>query len=93
MSLIREPDVYEKYERVIIQHTVREVAELAYRDFISQDLPNHEFLGEMVAPSCSIPERDARALPGAAALRRADRERAAGDQISGWKAFRPSMTG
>ena len=50
MSLIREPEVYEKYERVIIQHTVREVAELAYRDFISQDLPNHEFLGEMVAP-------------------------------------------
>ncbi len=50
MSLIREPDVYEKYDRVVLQHTVREVAELAYRDFITKDLPAHEFLGEMVAP-------------------------------------------
>ncbi len=49
MSLIREPEVYEKYERVVIQHTVREVSELAYRDFITKDLPAHEFLGEMVA--------------------------------------------
>ncbi len=48
MSLIREPEVYEKYERVVLQHTVREVAELAYRDFITKDLPAHEFLGEMV---------------------------------------------
>lgn len=49
MSLIREPEVFEKYDRVVLQHTVREVAELAYRDFITKDLPEHEFLGEMVA--------------------------------------------
>jgi ferredoxin--NADP+ reductase len=48
MSLIREPEVYEKYERVVIQHTVREVSELAYRNFITQELPEHEFLGEML---------------------------------------------
>jgi len=49
MSLIREPDVYEKYARVVVCHTVREVKELAYRDYISTELPNHEFLGEMLA--------------------------------------------
>ncbi|WP_149537166.1 ferredoxin--NADP reductase [Siccirubricoccus phaeus] len=48
MSLIREPDVYEKYERVVLCHTVREVKELAYRDYISKELPAHEFLGEML---------------------------------------------
>jgi ferredoxin/flavodoxin---NADP+ reductase len=49
MSLMREPEVYEKFQRVVVCHTVREVKELAYRDTITQDLPNHEFLGEMLA--------------------------------------------
>jgi len=48
MSLIREPEVYEKYERIVLCHTVREVKELAYRDYISKELPEHEFLGEML---------------------------------------------
>lgn len=47
MSLIREPETYERYERVVLAHTVREVAELAYRDVIGA-LPRHEFLGEML---------------------------------------------
>jgi ferredoxin--NADP+ reductase len=49
MSLIREPEVYDRFERVVVAHTVREVRELAYREVISKDLPAHEFLGEMVA--------------------------------------------
>ena len=48
MSLIREPEVYERFETVVVCHTVREVKELAYRDYISTELPAHEFLGEMV---------------------------------------------
>lgn len=48
MSLIREPDIYERYERVVLAHTVREVKELAYREIISRELPEHEFLGEML---------------------------------------------
>src|SRR3954468_3651127 len=48
MSLIREPEVYERYETIVLCHTVREVKELAYRDTISKDLPEHEFLGEML---------------------------------------------
>ena len=29
-------------------HGCRQVAELAYGEFIQRDLPNHEFLGELV---------------------------------------------
>jgi ferredoxin/flavodoxin---NADP+ reductase len=53
MSLIREPEVFEKYERIIVQHTVRQVNELAYRDFIAKELPEHEFLGEIVSGKLS----------------------------------------
>jgi ferredoxin--NADP+ reductase len=48
MSIIRDPATYEKFEQVILVHGVRHVAELAYHDYITQDLPHHEFLGEMV---------------------------------------------
>ena len=49
LSVIRDPATYEKFEKVIIVHGVREVAELAYHDYLTQELPQHEFLGEMVS--------------------------------------------
>ena len=48
MSVIRDPETYEKFEEVILIHGVREVKELAYHDYITQVLPSHEFLGDMV---------------------------------------------
>jgi ferredoxin--NADP+ reductase len=48
MCLIRDPETYEKFEKVILVHGVREVNELAYSDYIQHELPDHEFLGEMV---------------------------------------------
>ncbi|HPZ58612.1 MAG TPA: ferredoxin--NADP reductase, partial [Ottowia sp.] len=48
MSIIRDPDTYEKFEEVVLVHGCRLVSELAYRDYITQELPQHEFLGEMV---------------------------------------------
>lgn len=47
MSLIRDPEVYERYERLILTHTVRQKAELAHRDVISHDLRQHEYFGEL----------------------------------------------
>ena len=49
MSVIRDPDTYAKFEEVILVHGVRQVDELAYHDYITQDLPHHEFLGEVVS--------------------------------------------
>ena len=48
MSIVRDPETYEKFEQVILVHGVREVGELAYRDMLVEHLPHHEFLGEMV---------------------------------------------
>ena len=49
MSIIRDPDTYEKFEQVVLVHGVRQVNELAYHDYITQELPQHEFLGEMIS--------------------------------------------
>ncbi|HSI58156.1 MAG TPA: ferredoxin--NADP reductase [Ideonella sp.] len=49
LSVIRDPETYEKFEQVILVHGVREVGELAYQDYITQELPQHELLGEMVS--------------------------------------------
>lgn len=48
MSIIKDPEVYERFEKVILMHGVRQVSELAYSDYIQNELPNNEFFGEMV---------------------------------------------
>ncbi len=50
LSLVRDPDVYERFDKVVVTHTVREVGDLNYRRFLSHELPNHPDLGEWVAP-------------------------------------------
>ena len=47
MSVIKDPEVYERFDKVILTHGVREVSELAYQDII-KELPNNEYFGEMV---------------------------------------------
>lgn len=47
MSVIKDPQVYQQFDKVILTHGVREVSELAYQDIINE-LPNNEFFGEMV---------------------------------------------
>lgn len=49
MSVIRDPETYEKFEEVVLVHGVREVEELAYNDLLTNQLPQHEFLGEMIS--------------------------------------------
>ncbi|WP_166265589.1 ferredoxin--NADP reductase [Marinobacter caseinilyticus] len=47
LSIIKDPEVYEHYDKVILTHGVRYTSELAYQQDID-DLPNNEFFGEMV---------------------------------------------
>jgi ferredoxin/flavodoxin---NADP+ reductase len=49
LSIIKDPDTYDRYEKVVLVHGCRQVAELAYEKMITQELPQHEFLGEMVS--------------------------------------------
>jgi ferredoxin--NADP+ reductase len=48
MSIIRDPETYEKFEKVILVHGVRQVSELSYHELLTEHLPKHEFLGEMI---------------------------------------------
>jgi len=48
ISLIKDPEVYERFDKVILTHGVRHVSELAYSDMISDELPNNEYFGDQV---------------------------------------------
>lgn len=48
LSVIQDPETYERFDRVVLTHGVRQVADLAYSRFISEELPRHELLGELV---------------------------------------------
>ena len=52
-SLLREPETYEKYDRVIITHTCRDVAELDYGRELVQSLKDDPLIGEMVGDKVS----------------------------------------
>ncbi len=49
LSLVKDPETYERFERVILVHGVRFTADLAYSDFLSRDLPNDELIGELAS--------------------------------------------
>ncbi|MDE2516922.1 MAG: ferredoxin--NADP reductase [Rhodospirillales bacterium] len=48
LSLVKDPELYERFEQVVLVHGVRHIAELAYRQFLTEELPRHELLGELV---------------------------------------------
>src|SRR5690606_231120 len=48
MSIIKDLDVYEQYDKVILTHGVRWGSELAYQQRIENELPNNEYFGEVV---------------------------------------------
>jgi ferredoxin--NADP+ reductase len=48
LSIIRDPQIYENFNRVILTHGCRYVDELAYQDIITEHLPNNEYFGAVV---------------------------------------------
>ncbi len=49
LSIVQDPETYEKFENVVVAHGVRTVGELAYSNFLGKELPEHPYLGELVA--------------------------------------------
>jgi ferredoxin/flavodoxin---NADP+ reductase len=49
LSIIRDPEVYERFEKVVLVHSCRHVADLAYRDFIEDMLPRDAYLGQQIS--------------------------------------------
>ena len=48
MSIIKAPETYDRFERIVLVHGCRRIAELAYGDTITQRLPSDEFIGELL---------------------------------------------
>jgi ferredoxin--NADP+ reductase len=48
LSIIKDPETYHRFEKVVLVHGVRQVDELAYRDVITEELPANEYFGENV---------------------------------------------
>jgi ferredoxin--NADP+ reductase len=48
LSVARDPETYDKFEKVIIGHGVRDVAELCYRELFTTDIFEDELFGEFV---------------------------------------------
>jgi ferredoxin--NADP+ reductase len=48
MSVIKDPDIYERFGHIILMHGVRFISELAYADYITRELPDNEFFGDVV---------------------------------------------
>ena len=48
LSIVRDPETYERFEKVVLVHGVRQVSDLAYHDYLAHELPGHELLGEVV---------------------------------------------
>ncbi|MEO1544148.1 MAG: ferredoxin--NADP reductase [Pseudomonadota bacterium] len=48
MSIIRDPESYERFERIVLVHGCRVIAELAYGELITEVLPEHDYIGDDV---------------------------------------------
>jgi len=48
MSVIKDPETYEQFDKVILTHGVRTVDELAYKDLIKEELPTNEYFGDQI---------------------------------------------
>jgi ferredoxin--NADP+ reductase len=48
ISIIKDPEIYQRFDKVILTHGVRYTSELAYSDMIRNELPNNEYFGDLV---------------------------------------------
>ena len=48
LSVIRDLEAYERFERIILVHGCRFIADLAYSDMLTKELPEDEYFGELV---------------------------------------------
>jgi ferredoxin--NADP+ reductase len=51
LSIIRDPEAYDKFERIVVAHGVRWISDLAYSAYIQDELPKDELIGALVGES------------------------------------------
>ncbi|MGH6613326.1 ferredoxin--NADP reductase [Sphingomonas sp.] len=48
LSIARDPQTYEMFDKVVITHTCREIADLSYQGLLLDELPAHDFFADLV---------------------------------------------
>lgn len=48
MSVVRDPEFYDAFEKIVLTHGVRWKSELGYFEHITEELPDHEHFGEVI---------------------------------------------
>jgi ferredoxin/flavodoxin---NADP+ reductase len=48
LSIVRDPEAYDKFDRIVVAHGVRWIKDLAYGDYLADELPNDELVGDIV---------------------------------------------
>ncbi len=48
LSVIKDPATYDRFEKIVLLHGCRRVAELAYGEMITEKLPQDELIGELI---------------------------------------------
>ena len=48
LSVIQDPETYERFDKIVLLHGVRYVSELAYSEFIEDFLPQNEYFGDAI---------------------------------------------
>ena len=47
-SIVKDPETYDRFDKVVLVHGCRQVAELAYGETLINQLPRNEFFGDVV---------------------------------------------
>ncbi len=48
MSIIQDPEVYERFDKIVLTHGVRNTSDLAYQDVIQKELLDNEYFGDLI---------------------------------------------
>lgn len=49
-SIIKDPEVYDRFEKIVLIHGCRRVADLAYGELVVEQTLEHELIGDIVRP-------------------------------------------
>jgi ferredoxin--NADP+ reductase len=48
LSVIKDPETYDRFEKIVLLHGCRRVAQLAYGELITEKLPQDDLIGELI---------------------------------------------
>lgn len=48
LSLVKDPECYCRFKQIVLVHGVRHIHDLAYRDYLVKELPEHDILGHSI---------------------------------------------